>query len=336
MAGKSTPAQLAALELLRKFPKAPTLTLAKRAYKESPELWSNLQNARACFGRLRGAWGRKGLSEAKDHGVRRAKQPAGYSMKLPSTLVHGPKWAPLQLSGPFQALVFGDTHVPYHDRPAIQTMVRHAKKRRVDVVIVNGDMIDMFALSRWEKDPRKRKFAPNAMTSLEFLRWLRATFPKARIIWKLGNHEERFESYMWTKAPELLDVPQFQFEAIYELEQVGVELVRDKRPIRAGDVNIIHGHEYRFAISNPVNAARGLFLRGKCHAITNHFHQSSQHSEKSLESKVISTWSLGCLCDLHPDYMPLNNHNHGFAQVEVDAANAFHVENSRIIGSKVY
>ena len=50
----------------------------------------------------------------------------------------------------------------------------------------------------------------------------------------------------------------------------------------------------------------------------------------------MACWSTGCLCDLHPRYMPLNKWNHGFAIVDLDTAGGFSVRNFRIIDGKVY
>jgi hypothetical protein len=114
------------------------------------------------------------------------------------------------------------------------------------------------------------------------------------------------------------------------------DYVTDKRPIRLGELNIIHGHEYKFAISNPVNPARGLFLRCKAYAMCGHFHQSSYHSEKNVEQNKIATWSTGCLCDMHPDYAPYNNWSHGFAFVETFADGKFEVQNKIIAHGRVF
>ena len=50
----------------------------------------------------------------------------------------------------------------------------------------------------------------------------------------------------------------------------------------------------------------------------------------------MSTWSTGCLCDLHPDYRPLNNWNHGFAIVEVAKDGTFQVQNKTVINGTIY
>jgi hypothetical protein len=67
-----------------------------------------------------------------------------------------------------------------------------------------------------------------------------------------------------------------------------------------------------------------------------HFHQSSSHSEKDLDQKVITCFSTGCCCQMSPAYRPINNWNHGFAMCEVDKDDAFNVHNYRIFGGKLF
>jgi len=50
---------------------------------------------------------------------------------------------------------------------------------------------------------------------------------------------------------------------------------------------------------------------------------------------VFVTYSIGCLCELEPRYMEVNNHNHGFAIIEV-FDNDFCVSNKKIVNGKVY
>ena len=54
-----------------------------------------------------------------------------------------------------------------------------------------------------------------------------------------------------------------------------------------------------------------------------------------LDGKVVTTWSTGCLSELHPGYMPVNKWNHGFAVIRVDENGDFEVDNLRIIKVKV-
>jgi hypothetical protein len=70
-------------------------------------------------------------------------------------------------------------------------------------------------------------------------------------------------------------------------------------------------------------------LKAKVAAMQGHNHQTSEHTERDMNGRITTTYSLGCLCQLSPQYLPLNKWNHGFAVVEVDG-NEFKVENKRI------
>jgi hypothetical protein len=135
------------------------------------------------------------------------------------------------------------------------------------------------------------------------------------------------------KAGELAGIDDFELGNIIKARAEGIEIIADKRIMKAGELNIIHGHEYPGAFS-PVNIARGLFTRGKVSAMQGHNHQTSEHTEADMNGKITTTWSLGCLSELHPLYMPLNKWNHGFAFVEIDG-DEFQVQNKRIYKGKV-
>lgn len=246
------------------------------------------------------------------------------------------KWQPVIINGPCKALILSDIHIPYHDRGALYRALEYGKNEKANLIILNGDALDFFSLSFFEKDPRQRDFKYELKTARKLFRLIRDEFPDAEIVYKEGNHEERYVRYLRVKAPELLDIADFELKKVLHLDEYGIKLIDNKRPIRLGELNIIHGHEYRFAISNPVNPARGLFLKAKAFATCGHFHQTSHHTDKTVEQKIIATWSSGCLCDLHPEYMPLNNWAHGFQFVVVDKNGRFDMHNRIIRRNRIY
>lgn len=330
-----TPIQNIATKLLADYSKAGSLTLARMAFRDYPQVFLSVKSARSVFRRLRGASGafQPGIKEF----IRTPQKSGDPFSKIPKAKLHfgGEPWGIVPYSGPLKSLVLSDIHFPYHDDVALSTALRYGRDNKADFILLNGDIADFFSISFWEKDPRERNFAAEVQGVQSFLGIIREGFPKARIVYKLGNHEERFIRYMSVKAPELLGIPDFEFKNLFRLDDLGIELVDGMRPVQLGKLNVLHGHEYKFNISNPVNPARGFFLRAKVHCMGGHLHQSSQHSEKNLEGKVVSTWSTGCLCDLHPDYRPLNPWNHGFAFVEVYKDGMFDVRNLTILNGKI-
>lgn len=324
-----------AREYITKFPDTPTTTLAKKAYKENPALWTNLEACRCCFRRVRGNQGKYHRNNTAKKEFYRPNDIPGFSFdEIPEGIEELGEFVPHEITAPGDYLVLADVHVPYHDKEAL-VLALEAVNDPAGIIIL-GDFVDHYSLSRWQNDPRRRNFAKELETSLTILGLIRKKFPNSSITYLRGNHEIRYRIYMEVKAPELLDVPCFQFEQIYQCDELGIDVVEEMHPLKLGKLSLIHGSEYRFSISNPVNPARGLFLRGKASGICAHFHQPSHHSENTLDDKHLTCWSVGCLCDLHPRYSPLNKWGHGFAIVNIDKDGAFSVDNNRIIDGKVW
>ena len=302
----------------------PTLKLARIVYNENPLLFNTVDTARTVLRSLEGK-GSKRVLKRKDV-EERPKNP--YSLPESDEAIY----QPYDLKAK-RLLVLSDIHIPYHNIEALTCAFDFAKAEKPDAILLNGDTLDFFGLSRFSKDPKARSFAHELKTFKEFMDVIKKTF-NAKIYFKIGNHEERYFHFLWMKAHEIVGVEEFELENIIKSRAEGIEIIKDKRIIKAGDLNIIHGHEFGGSVFSPVNIARGLFLKGKVSAMQGHNHCSSEHSESNMNGELTTTWSLGCLCELHPAYLPINKWNHGFAIVDIDKQN-FEVRNKRIHKGKI-
>jgi len=307
----------------------PTRQLARIMHQENPDLFHTIDNARIALSRIEG--------KMKNHPTKpnymathsypeRVKNP----YKFPDS--DETSFEPFVL-GAKKILVLSDIHIPYHSIAALTAAFEFAEKEKPDCVLLNGDTLDFFSLSKFVKDPKKRSFAEELDTFAEFFTILKKIF-NCRVVFKTGNHCERYQHFLWSRGKELDGVNEFELETIIKNRAPQVEYVDKKRIIKAGGLNIIHGHEFASGFFSPVNVARGLFLRGKTSALQGHNHQTSEHTEPDMNGKITTTWSTGCLCELHPEYMPINKWNHGFAIVDIDGEN-FEVKNKRIYKGKI-
>lgn len=302
----------------------PTLKLARIMYKDNELLFQSLDNARTTLRSLEGK-GSQTTVKVKEvderprnpYNIPESDEAIFESYKINAS----------------RLLILSDIHIPYHSIEALSCAFDYAKKEKPDAILLNGDTIDFFGLSRFSKDPKKRSVASELQTFKEFMNVLKKTF-NAKIYYKMGNHCERYEHFLWMKAHELVGVEEFDIENILKARAEGIEIIKDKRIIKAGDLNVIHGHEFGGSVFSPVNIARGLFLRGKVSAIQGHNHQTSEHTESNMNGEIMTTWSMGCLCELHPAYLPINKWNHGFAIVDIDGK-SFDVKNKRIFKGQV-
>jgi predicted phosphodiesterase len=324
-----------AKEYRTKYPDFPNKKLARIMYAENNLAFKNEESARTV---LRYIEGKKGADSKKyslsvrPELVREEDRPRN-PYNLPAS--DETAFEPFVFKGHKKVLILSDIHVPYHSIDAITAALQYAKKSKPDALLLNGDTIDCHRLSRFIKDPKKRNFK----LELDTFKALFDIFEKelsCKIYFKIGNHEERYEHFLYEKAGELVGIEEFEFENIIKARARGVEIIGDKRPMKLNNLWGIHGHEYVGGISAPVNPARGLFLKAKVSTFQGHNHQTSEHTEPTLTGKMVTTWSLGCLSELHPAYMPLNKWNHGFAEVDLDPnGEDFEFNNKRIFKGKI-
>lgn len=231
-----------------------------------------------------------------------------------------------------------DIHLPYYDEEALDVAIGHLMDFRPDTIVLNGDIMDCYHVSNFVKDPTERDMEYELETLRKFLTQIQHTFVNKAIIYKLGNHEERWERFILTQAPALFKIEAFKFEEVVcfgNAHLSRIQFVKNKRIIEAGHLHIVHGHEFGRNVFSPVNPARGFFLRSKTNVIGGHYHQTSEHMEQDLSGKVIGAWSTGCLSELSPKYMPINKWNHGFATVDLDSDGSFEVRNRKIIDGRI-
>lgn len=316
-----------------KYPNASTTALARIINSECPIDFPSFDTTRSSVRYVRGEKADKNKNSEYKRSEVVKKQFMKRNFELPDSdykkvdVFKIPK-------GQNNILILSDIHLPYQDNAALATAIQYGIENKVNAVLLNGDTIDMYQVSRFIKDRRLRDMAGELEITRKFLKTLQDTF-NCPIYFKIGNHEARWENYLRLQAPELLGIPDFELSTILRLREFGVTEVKDKQRIMAGKLSILHGHEFGHSVFSPVNPARGLYMRAKENSIIGHHHQTSEHSEKSLSGDVATTWSVGCLCGLEPDYQPYNKYNHGFAHVQTSDNGGFSVKNIRIINGKI-
>lgn len=315
---------------LRKYPDHSIRALTALIYKKHPDHFATEEHCRSSVRYRRGKMG-SALRVSAKRSKNLTKGTGKRCVAMPKSMAKPRKAYDLPQG---RTLVLSDVHIPYHDLHALEAALNYADNLDIDNILLNGDTIDFYAISRWDKDPEVRNLPAELEKTRAFLMHLRGRYPKAKIIWKNGNHEERWEKYLWHKAPELCGVADFELQKILRFNEYDVDFVHGRQKIKAGDhLTIIHGHEIPGAF-DPVNFARTLCAKLKVCSMAGHKHKVSQHTEKTADDEYITCWSTGCFEEMHPDYMPLNNWGHGFAVIDLKK-NKFKVFNESIINGKV-
>jgi predicted phosphodiesterase len=319
------------IELRQEFPNTPVRQFSRIVYNKNKHLFNDWKG---CYTQCLKALGKAGEKSRTNNKSAEPLNPENpYQFPKSEAVENVPIKLPLANNN---ILVISDIHVPYHDIQALTCAFNYGRDKKVNTIVINGDLIDFYQISRFLKDPRKKSLAYEIDVCKNFLQVLRATFPTQDIYWMLGNHDVRFNHWMMAKAPELLDIANASLESILGLNELKIRLIEDTKLVKAGKLFIHHGHLLMRGAFSPVNAARGAYVKAKQSILIGHVHKVSEHTETNLSGDITTTWSTGCLCELNPDYVPFaNNYAHGFAHVIVDKEGNFKVENKRIFKGEI-
>lgn len=85
-------------------------------------------------------------------------------------------------------VVGSDVHIPFQDDAAVKAFVDYCKGTQPHTIVLNGDVIDMFMLSKFTKGEGRNPLEEITMCR-EFLEALRKGCPKSSIYYVIGNHE---------------------------------------------------------------------------------------------------------------------------------------------------
>ena len=302
------------LDYLEKFPNAPSRTLAKKIYNENSAFFTDAENVYFRVRYYRGQTGSTNRDKLKNTKFQKELKVKVMIQKLQLPESHTKVRNSFTFPTGCKKLgVFGDVHIPYHDNTALEVMFKKFEEEKVDSIFINGDLLDFYQLSFHEKDPREVHFKGEIEAGKEFLAYIRSRFPDIPIYYITGNHENRFERYLRIKASELLDIDECRLDVILHVAEYRIEYLPFRSKVVFGDYTIEHGDKIPGA--GGVVPARTLLMRLKSNSIVNHFHKSSESSQRIYgvgEPTNIRAYSLGCMCDLAPEYMEINEWNHGF------------------------
>lgn len=240
---------------------------------------------------------------------------------------------PVVLKGVKKALILNDLHIPYHNSDALRCALLHSKRQNIDTIILNGDIIDFYKISRHAKSPSAPNLQYEIDTTIKVLATIRATFPKANIHFLEGNHEDRLKRYLQEHS-ELHSLDIFKLHNLLKLKDLKIHLINGKRIIKIGKLCIAHGHEI---CVGGVTPARGALLKNMTNICFGHLHRTDSYLYTNIAGETLQSYSIGALCDLFPDYVSTNsNWNHGFAIIRfIDKNGNFVFNNHRIINGVV-
>lgn len=314
------------IENLEQYKKTPIQTLAKKIYSEYPAFFNSVESARKMLRYYAGSSGSKDRKAQKST-FRELTYKYNPFDDIPES--HETEREIYVLDKATKKVgVLSDIHFPYHNAKSLKLAINRLAKEEVDTIILNGDILDFYQLSDFSKDPSKPKIKEEIEMGIWFIKSLREVFPNAKIYFKVGNHEMRLERWLKVKAPEFLGMAEFRLDVLLKFGENRIQLIEPYNIVKAGKLHIIHGHEYKG--SGGVYPAKYIHSKTKVDTLCGHYHRDSQYIERNMNGDYSRSYTIGCLSELSPDFMPYNDWVHGFAIIEI-FENGDYVVNNHII-----
>lgn len=124
-----------------------------------------------------------------------------------------------------RTIIISDIHVPYNNKKATKTALEYIKQEKPRYLVINGDAIDFYSISRYSRDPHRRLALQDELLGFSaFLDDVDDAAPEAEKIFVLGNHEIRWIKYLREHAVEFEGVRQFKLSEILEFGKRGIHV----------------------------------------------------------------------------------------------------------------
>jgi hypothetical protein len=225
------------------------------------------------------------------------------------------------------ALVIGDLHFGSHSDKTIEIFYQVCRELKPQTIILNGDTLDMFSISRYPKDIRisssllKERNAYHIF--LKNIHDITANY-QTDIFETNSNHsgdsvEGRYWRYLSDRIGELSELPEIKDKLSYSNvfhpteDWSRIKLV-DYVEICKGFV-VLHGDVVR---KHGGYSARGLLDKWFVSIVSNHTHRIGSTAQRfpsigSQKERIIRVYENGCACDLEPCYASAANWQNGFS-----------------------
>lgn len=192
-----------------------------------------------------------------------------------------------------------DIHYPYHDEKALSLVKEFLDDFQADILVLNGDIADFPTISKYA--PRRLEamkeiqFQDQLDTAVDGIEELRDYADVAHFI--EGNHEDRLQAYLGSKAKELASLKALNFENLLELDRLQYSHTNYGNGVWLNSKLFVYHGQYV-----GVNWTDKERMAAGASTITGHQHQQrvTYHRDRSRAYKNIGQ---GCLCQMTPPYL---------------------------------
>lgn len=235
-------------------------------------------------------------------------------------------------------LWLSDIHFPNHCIPSLTAALQYGIDNNINCIVLGGDILDNEPFTNHDAPPPSKNDVLDWFEMVEeFLDMLRDKFPKAKIYWLEGNHDNWYVRYLMKKAPALFGDEYYRLPQRLNLKQRNVEFLEQDVILKAGKLHLLHGHTIIRGFMPPAQPSKNLLNKTLASTLIGHVHQNSYTPTRTLQEKsIIGCWTVGCLCTLSPAYDPHNiRHNNGIAHIRFQQSGEFNVQLKEIHNGKI-
>lgn len=193
-------------------------------------------------------------------------------------------------------VALGDIHFPFQNNDAIKHTLTFLDNYKPHWIILLGDVVDCYSLSRFDKDPKRiLSLQKEFDLASSFLTELKDRFPKSKIVYLEGNHEKRLQRYL-NSHPEISSLRTLTIKDLLGLDFLDIPYVKE---FSLGGLLFHHGEVVR---KYSGQSARGELEANDGSGVSGHTHRLS-HYFKTTPNRELEWVEAGCLCSKDPVYL---------------------------------
>ena len=237
----------------------------------------------------------------------------------------------LQKSSVKTWVVLSDIQIPFEDTPVLSTVVEFIQELKPHGVVLNGDIIDAYELSTYDKNPLTRAGLDIEIAKASELMTTLAKSTTTRI-WLGGNHEDRLRRYLWKNAPALRLDAVTEFDRLFQVKAHGFVWKPYGEFVQLGKLLVTHGS----VVSKHSGwTAKAHFDKYGKSVLVGHSHRQGAYYRTNLYGVHVA-YENGCLCRLDPEYVQLPDWQQGFSVVHVHGNGYFSAQQIPILDGLFY
>jgi len=213
------------------------------------------------------------------------------------------------------ALVFSDTHIPFLDSKAFLEVLNALKNNKYDKVIIPGDLMDFYGISRFDNSPNRADDLEYELTcGKEVLDKIR-NYHAGEVIFLEGNHCERLQRFL----------SRGKNRALYNLSCLKIDELLNFKKYNVINQGLYYHLNDNFIITHGtkcgIEPAKGEALAHGISGMSGHSHKTQTY-KKNYYNKTIEWYSLGCLADIKAlEYASRYNYQWDQSFAEIDYTN---------------